>query len=135
MPVSEIRKMRAYLRWRSREETWAYVERKKKELYIRIAVKKLSEEDEEFEKLGPHKQLDLIVDRAKQIAIEAANDEHEFVPKDAEGNVLNEDGTIDHDARDQHKPPRFGDGTQAELGETRERGRHAGTAGPKRFGH
>jgi hypothetical protein len=116
------------------------VERKKKELYIRIAVKKLSEEDDEFATLSPHKQLDLIVERAKLIAIEAANDEHEFVPKDAEGHVLNEDGTIDEDATAalQRTNPRFGDGQEAEIGETRRKGRSAGMAdgmaGPKRFG-
>lgn len=125
------------MRYRSREEVWAYVERKKKELYIRIAVKKLSEEDDEFATLNPRKQLDMVVDRAKLIAIDAANDESEFVAVDAEGHVLDDDGNIDYDATNPNQPARFGDGTAAQIGETRERGRHAGmagTSGPKRFG-
>jgi hypothetical protein len=134
LPSTEVVLMRAFLRVQNRDQTWAYVERKKKELYIRIAVKKLSEDDDEFQYLNPVKQLETIVDRAKQIAMDAANDENEFLPLDPEGNVLDEEGRIDPDAKSPQQPARFGDGSAAEIGETREKGRHAGIAQPKTFG-
>lgn len=127
--------MRAFLRVQNRDQTWAYVERKKKELYIRIAAKKLGEEDEEFAELNPVKQMEAIVDRAKQIAINAANDENEFLPMDAEGHILDEEGNIDEDAVNPTMPARFGDGSAAEIGETRDKGKSgAGMAKPKTFG-
>jgi hypothetical protein len=134
LPSSEIVKMRAFLRIQNRDQTWAYVERKKKEQYIRVAVKKLLEEDDEFQYMKPQAQLDAIVDRAKAIAIKEANDENEFVAKDAEGHILDEEGNPDFEAEDSTRPPRFGDGTPAEVGESREIGRHAGMAKPKTFG-
>jgi hypothetical protein len=129
----DIAEMRAFLRLRNREQTWAYVERKNKELYLRIAIKKLSEEDSDFEFLKPSEQINLVVERAKFIAMKQANDENEFYARDAEGNILDDEGKIvtpDEDV----VPARFGDGTAAEVGESRQRGRLAGTEGQKTFG-
>ncbi len=134
LPASEIKKMRAWLRIKSRDQTWAYVEKAKKQQYIRIAVKKLSEEDDEFKFLKPSQQLDAIVERAKKIAMDQANDDNMFYPMDAEGRPIDDEGKPDLDAEPAVQPARFGDGTEAEVGESRQIGRMAGTAKPKTFG-
>ena len=74
----DITEIRAYLRLQNRDQTWAYVEKKKKEQYIRIAVKKLGEEYDDFHEMKPFDQLELIVARAKFLAIKEANSDNEF---------------------------------------------------------
>jgi len=130
----DITEIRAYLRLQNRDQTWAYVEKKKKEQYIRIAVKKLGEEYDDFHEMKPFDQLELIVARAKFLAIKEANSDNEFVPTNPFGQVLDEEGNIDPDAENPNTPARFGDGTKAEIGETRERNVGAGMAKPKTFG-
>lgn len=129
----DIAEWRAFARLRNREQTWAYVEKKNKELYLRVAIKKLAEEDPNFEFLKPNEQLTQVVERAKDIAMKQANDENEFYAKDAEGNILDDEGKI-VDPGDDVVPARFGDGSAAEVGESRQRGRLAGTDGQKTFG-
>lgn len=126
--------MRAFLRLQNREQAWAYVPRDKKLMYIRVAIKKLDEEEgADFADLKPYDQLQLVIDRAKEYAIEAANDDSVVVALSPEGQVLDEEGNVDLDAVNPNRPTTFGDGTPAEVGETRDRGR-AGTAKPKTFG-
>lgn len=131
---TDVAEMRAFLRLRNREQTWAYVEKKNKQLYLRVAIKKLAEEDPNFEFLKPGEQVRAIVERAKDIAMKQANDENEFYAKDAEGNVLDEEGNIVEGGEEDVVPARFGDGTAAEVGETRDRGSRSEVAPPKTFG-
>lgn len=130
--ATDVSEMRAYERIVNREQSWAYTEKKTKEQYIRVAIKKLDEEDPEFHLMRPGEQLELVEERAKRIASERGMDENEFVAMDAEGNVLDDEGNIDPDAKKPGAPSRFGDGTTGEVGETRERGRTV-TAGQKTF--
>jgi hypothetical protein len=125
--------MRAWLRVRGKQAAWDYTEKKKKELYLRVAVKKLGDEDDEFQFLPKREQLELIVERARQIALDAANEDNEFFAMDAEGNVLDEFGNIDEEATEARKrsTPRFGQ----EVGETREREKLTEVTRPKTFGN
>lgn len=127
----DVAEMRAFLRIQHREQAWGYTERKKKEQYLRIAVKKLDEEDAEFQYMSSIEQLHLAVERAKQIAVDQANDENVFFAMDAEGNVLDEEGNVDPEGARPGREARFMDGSAGEVGETRERG--SVSAKPKTF--
>lgn len=124
----DVAEMRAFLHVTGVEQAWAYADRKSKEQYLRVATKKIDEEDPDFKYLSVPEQVDAVVRRAKEIAVNQANEGNEFVAMDTEGNVLDEEGNIDPDRQSAVRQPTFGGS------ETQERGRGLGLERPKTFG-